>query len=393
MQKGAVLRVEGHPEEGVAEQERALALDPSNVNAAADLGFDYANRGEFDKSLEYLDKAILASPHDPSLKYWCGAEAEADFALRRYDQAIESARRAIAINPDYNAFAHAMLERRSPCRIMMRKRARRCGATSRCPPPGRSGRSRNGGTISSPNGTSIHASSTATNGPSQACAKPGCRRNERSRFGRKRSRCKAGSSASVKPISRSHWNDGYGADSGSSRGDSRRRAFRPISTSPRATGYVRFTSTPVILRRENSSRRAGDLSYDWHSQERFPERPFVFRKIPGRMLLLRRPHFPRDNCQRRRRAAGRGLDLIRIGSRSRAGLSWRHREHRGFRWSTSPSLLQEPVRTPQTAFAGPPRGSEASGAARCEPSGAGSAIRLSRHASTLCRTPANGKEL
>ncbi len=107
--KGAVLRAEGRPEEGVAEQERALALDPSNVTAAADLGFDYANLGEFDQALEYLDKAILASPHDPSLKYWYGGKAEAHFALKNYDQAIESARRAIAINPDYNAFSHAML--------------------------------------------------------------------------------------------------------------------------------------------------------------------------------------------------------------------------------------------------------------------------------------------
>ena len=107
--KGAVLRAEGRPEEGVAEQERALALDPSNVTAAADLGFDYANLGEFDQALEYLDKAILASPHDPSLKYWYGGKAEAHFALKNYDQAIELARRAIAINPDYNAFSHAML--------------------------------------------------------------------------------------------------------------------------------------------------------------------------------------------------------------------------------------------------------------------------------------------
>ncbi|MGA8586213.1 MAG: adenylate/guanylate cyclase domain-containing protein, partial [Roseiarcus sp.] len=109
MQKGAVLRVEGRPGEAVAEQERALALDPSNVTAAADLGFDHANLGQFDKSLEYLDRAILASPHDRTLRWWYGAKAEADFALKRYDQAIESARRAIAINPDYNAFAHAML--------------------------------------------------------------------------------------------------------------------------------------------------------------------------------------------------------------------------------------------------------------------------------------------
>ena len=107
--KGGILRVKGRTEEGVAEQERALALDPSNVNAAAELGFDYANLGEFDKALEYLDKAILVSPHDQSLRYWYGGKAEANFALKRYDQAIESARRAIAINPDYNAYSHAML--------------------------------------------------------------------------------------------------------------------------------------------------------------------------------------------------------------------------------------------------------------------------------------------
>jgi tetratricopeptide (TPR) repeat protein len=45
----------------------------------------------------------------PDIRYWYGAKAEANFALKRYDQAIESARQAIAINPDYNPFAHAML--------------------------------------------------------------------------------------------------------------------------------------------------------------------------------------------------------------------------------------------------------------------------------------------
>ena len=53
--------------EAVAEHERALALDPSNVGAATSLGFDYGMRGQFDKSLEYFDKAILGSPYDPLL--------------------------------------------------------------------------------------------------------------------------------------------------------------------------------------------------------------------------------------------------------------------------------------------------------------------------------------
>jgi TolB-like protein len=107
--KGAVLRTQGRPQEAIPEQERALALDPSNVNATGELGFAYANLGEFDKSLVYLDKAILASPHDPTLRYWYGAKAEANFALKNYDLAIESARRSIAINPDYNPFAYAIL--------------------------------------------------------------------------------------------------------------------------------------------------------------------------------------------------------------------------------------------------------------------------------------------
>ena len=67
--------VPGAQQEAVAEHERALALDPSNVDAAGDLGFDYLYLGEFDKSLEYFDKAILASPHDPTLADWYGGKA------------------------------------------------------------------------------------------------------------------------------------------------------------------------------------------------------------------------------------------------------------------------------------------------------------------------------
>ena len=56
--KGAVLRVQGRAKEAVAEHERALAVDPSNTDAVGQLGWDYGNLGEFDKSLVYLHKAI-----------------------------------------------------------------------------------------------------------------------------------------------------------------------------------------------------------------------------------------------------------------------------------------------------------------------------------------------
>ena len=60
--KGVILRLQGRTKEAVAEHERALALDPSNMMAVGELGFDYANLGEFDKSLEYFDKAISGEP-------------------------------------------------------------------------------------------------------------------------------------------------------------------------------------------------------------------------------------------------------------------------------------------------------------------------------------------
>jgi adenylate cyclase len=107
--KGLILMIQARYPEAVAEHERALALDPSNVNATADLGWDYALRGEFDKSLEYFDRAIRASPYDPSLPNWYGGKAFANFGLKHYDQAIEAARQATAINPNYVQYIHATL--------------------------------------------------------------------------------------------------------------------------------------------------------------------------------------------------------------------------------------------------------------------------------------------
>ena len=107
--KGDILRDQGHNEEAVAEHERALALDPSNVSAATSLGFDYGMHGEFDKSIEYIDKAIRESPYDPLLVHLYGGKAWANFGLKNYDQAIEWARQAIAVNPNYVHYIHATL--------------------------------------------------------------------------------------------------------------------------------------------------------------------------------------------------------------------------------------------------------------------------------------------
>jgi adenylate cyclase len=107
--KGAILRFQARYPEAVAEHERALALDPSYVGAAGDLGFDYGMHGDSDKSLEYFDKAIRESPHDSQLGAWYGGKAVANFGLKNYDQAIDWARQAIAINPNYVQWIHATL--------------------------------------------------------------------------------------------------------------------------------------------------------------------------------------------------------------------------------------------------------------------------------------------
>jgi TolB-like protein/tetratricopeptide (TPR) repeat protein len=107
--KGGILRAKGLPEEAAAEHQLALVLDPSNVDAAAQLGIDTLYLGQFDKSLEYLDRAIRLSPYDPSLVWWYENKAWANFGLKRYDQAVEAARRSITINPNADPYSHVVL--------------------------------------------------------------------------------------------------------------------------------------------------------------------------------------------------------------------------------------------------------------------------------------------
>jgi adenylate cyclase len=99
--KSEIFRDQGRLEEANAEAERALDLDPAAVDAYAQLAFNDVVLGQYDKGLEYLDKAIRLSPHDPSLHYWYAGKATAHFALKQDEQAIEWARRAIAIDPTY----------------------------------------------------------------------------------------------------------------------------------------------------------------------------------------------------------------------------------------------------------------------------------------------------
>ena len=107
--KAMVLLNQARYDESIAESERALALNPSNVFAYMGLGWACFYTGQFEKSLEYFDKAIRLSPHDPGMGTWLDSKSGAHFALKQYDQAIEWARRAIAISPNNIPYVHADL--------------------------------------------------------------------------------------------------------------------------------------------------------------------------------------------------------------------------------------------------------------------------------------------
>ena len=52
--KGVILSIQGRNEEAIAENERAITLDPALLEAYANMGFDYRNLGQFEKSLEFF---------------------------------------------------------------------------------------------------------------------------------------------------------------------------------------------------------------------------------------------------------------------------------------------------------------------------------------------------
>ena len=76
-------------------------MDPNAADAFAALGDAYFALRQPEKAIEFTDKAIRLSPHDPALSFWHATKSWAYFALQQYDQAIEWARRSIAINPNY----------------------------------------------------------------------------------------------------------------------------------------------------------------------------------------------------------------------------------------------------------------------------------------------------
>jgi len=107
--KSWIFTIQQRFDEAVAENERAIALNPAKIDSVASLAFDYQFLGQFEKSLENFDRAIRLSPRDSLLNGRYGGKANNYLALKQYDQAIDWARRAIAVDPHNVPHAHATL--------------------------------------------------------------------------------------------------------------------------------------------------------------------------------------------------------------------------------------------------------------------------------------------
>jgi TolB-like protein/class 3 adenylate cyclase/Flp pilus assembly protein TadD len=87
-------------DEAAVEFERAIAENPSEIDAYAYLGTIYINMGEAEKAIAVFDKAIRLSPHDPSVAKMLRWKADALDFLGRYAEASVFGAQALALAPD-----------------------------------------------------------------------------------------------------------------------------------------------------------------------------------------------------------------------------------------------------------------------------------------------------
>ena len=83
----------GNMDAAVAEYERALALDPHNVNVHNSMGVCHGDRGEYDKALDFFNKAIELDPGDVFAIYNAGnihmQKEDPETALDYFNRALK----------------------------------------------------------------------------------------------------------------------------------------------------------------------------------------------------------------------------------------------------------------------------------------------------------------
>lgn len=96
---GVVLSLMGRPDEAMAEQRRALELNPYLAAASGEIGRLLAFSGASEAAIVHSDRAIAASPNDPHAWLWYRSKAIARFVAGDYEAAARDAADACARGP------------------------------------------------------------------------------------------------------------------------------------------------------------------------------------------------------------------------------------------------------------------------------------------------------
>lgn len=103
-ERGNELSLNGQFEEAVREYEKALELEPDNVDVLTNLGVALYNLGQLDQAIEQYSTAIELAPKDADIHSNLAAahvqEYQIDGALDQLNQALAEYQKAVELNPD-----------------------------------------------------------------------------------------------------------------------------------------------------------------------------------------------------------------------------------------------------------------------------------------------------
>jgi adenylate cyclase len=105
---GYVAFAARHTDEAVRQCLRALDLNPNFATGYGYLGWALVFDGQFDEAIRYFEQALRMSPHDPLKAFFFSGTGVGHYYARRYDEAIDWARKAVRERPGFTA-AHRIL--------------------------------------------------------------------------------------------------------------------------------------------------------------------------------------------------------------------------------------------------------------------------------------------
>lgn len=96
LKRGNELSRAGKFEEAAVEYEKALEIEPENVDLLSNLGVVYYNLGQLDKAIDHYSQAIEIAPNDADIR---SNLAAAYVQLDQLDNALEEYQKAVELNP------------------------------------------------------------------------------------------------------------------------------------------------------------------------------------------------------------------------------------------------------------------------------------------------------